>query len=334
MSTPPVVVLGVRRSGTTLLRVMLDRHPALAIPDESYFIPQLADRHRGPIDVASFVDDLRRLPTLREWGIEISDVEPRLEPGMAPGDAIAAVYLAYAAARGKERWGDKTPMYMQHLGTLERLFPEAVYVHLIRDGRDAAVSFLEMPEGVVTRTWAHPRNAGDFACQWRSEVLAARALGRRVGARYSEIRYEELVAEPERVLRETCARAGLVFEPAMLGYAGEVDVSSKPHQQSLLRPPTPGLRDWRTELPEEDARAFASVAGDLLAELGYPSSGERTTAGRLREDAYRGEGGRVERHGLRRPPLAGLASASRAAHLTSGGLFCPRNATRIPFSEK
>ncbi len=127
---------------------------------------------------------------------------------------------------------------------------------------------------------------------------------------------------------------GLAFEPAMLGYAGEVDVSSKPHQQSLLRPPTPGLRDWRTELPEEDARAFASVAGDLLAGLGYPSSGERTrrraaTRGRLPR-----EGGRVERHGLRRPALAGLAPAPPAAHLTSGGLFCPRNATRIPFSEK
>ena len=287
MSAPPLFVLGVRRSGTTLLRVMLDRHSALAIPDESYFIPQLADRHRGPIDVASFVDDLRRLPTLRDWGIEIADVEPRLDSGMAPGEAVAAVYLAYAAARGKERWGDKTPMYMQHLGTLERLFPKAEYVHLIRDGRDAAVSFLELPEGVVTRSWAHPRNAGDFACQWRSEVLAARALGRRVGARYSEIRYEELVAAPERVLRETCARAGLAFEPAMLGYTDEVDVSSKPHQQNLLRPPTPGLRDWRTELPEEDARAFASVAADLLAELGYPSSGQRTAGGRLREDAYR-----------------------------------------------
>ena len=64
MAEPPLIVLGVRRSGTTLLRVILDRSPVLAVPDESYFVPQLARRHRGTVDVASFVDDLRRLPTI------------------------------------------------------------------------------------------------------------------------------------------------------------------------------------------------------------------------------------------------------------------------------
>jgi len=57
---PPVLVLGVRRSGTTLLRVMLDRHSELAVPDESYFVPQLADRHLRHVDPDEFVDDLRR----------------------------------------------------------------------------------------------------------------------------------------------------------------------------------------------------------------------------------------------------------------------------------
>ena len=261
---------------------MLDRHSALAIPDESYFIPQLADRHRGPIDVASFVDDLRRLPTLRDWGIEIADVEPRLDSGMAPGEAVAAVYLAYAAARGKERWGDKTPMYMQHLGTLERLFPKAVYVHLIRDGRTPP-----SPSSSCRRASSRARGRtrvthGDFACQWRSECSRRAPSGVASGARYSEIRYEELVAAPERVLRETCARAGLAFEPAMLAYTDEVDVSCKPHQQNLLRPPTPGHRDWR------DGAAGGGREGVCLGGRRSPgrarlsrSSGQRTAAGRL-----------------------------------------------------
>ena len=286
MSTPPLFVLGVRRSGTTLLRVMLDRHSELAIPDESYFIPQLADRHRGPIDPAAFLDDLRRLPTLRDWDVDIVDVQGRLVPGMAPGEAIAAVYLAYAAAHGKRRWGDKTPMYMQHLPTLERLFPDAIYVHLIRDGRDAAVSFIQMPAGIVTRTWAHPRDVTGFACQWRSEVADARALGRRVGQRYLEVRYENLVAEPEGELQRICAHAALPFEAAMLTREGDVDVSAKPHQQSLSRPTTPGLRNWRTEMSEVDARAFEAVAGDELAELAYATSGMPTLGGRLRRGSY------------------------------------------------
>ncbi len=235
MSAAPLFVLGVRRSGTTLLRVMLDRHSQLAVPDESYFIPQLADRHRGAIDVGRFADDLRRIETLGEWQVPVEEVRARLRPGMPVGEAIGAVYDVYAARQGKPRWGDKTPMYMQHLGLLQRLFPDALYVHLIRDGRDAALSFLAMPEGIVTKTWAHPRSAADFACQWRTEVAAARRLGDRVGARYLEVRYEELVTESQGELRRICDLAGLAFETGMLDYAGRVDVSAKPHQQSLTR---------------------------------------------------------------------------------------------------
>ena len=270
MSPPPLLVLGVRRSGTTLLRVVLDRHSQLAIPDESYFVPQLAGRQRSAIDVDAFVDDLRRIKTLRDWDVSVEDVRARLRPGMPLGEAIGAVYETYAADRGKSRWGDKTPMYMQHLPLLQRLWPDALYVHLIRDGRDAAVSFLAMPEGIVTKSWAHPKTAADFACQWRSEVKAAGALGVRVGTgRYLEVRYEALVADPAAEIERICTFAGLPFEPGMLDYAGQVDVSAKPHQQSLMRPPTPGLRDWRTEFGPEDVAAFESVAGDLLAELGY-----------------------------------------------------------------
>jgi hypothetical protein len=261
---------------------MLDRHPELAVPDESYFIPQLADRQRSHVDVDAFIDDLSRLPTVREWDLSIEDVQARLNPEMPLGAAIGAVYESYAAAHGKSRWGDKTPMYMQRLPLLEELFPDARYVHLIRDGRDSAVSFLSMPPGIMTRTWAHPETAAEFACQWRAEVEAARALGTRVGDRYLEARYEELVADPEGGLRRICELAGLAFDPVMLEYAGNVDVSAKPHQQSLQRAPTPGLRDWRTELSPTDVTAFEEVSGDLLRELGYGAATGSTAAGRAR----------------------------------------------------
>lgn len=268
--TPPLLLLGVSRSGTTLLRVVLDRSPGLAVPDESFFVPLLARRHRGPVDPAAFLDDLGRLPALAAWGLSPADVAPRLRPGMAPGEAIAAIYEVHAERAGKPRWGDKTPMYMRHLPLLERLFPAAQYVHLIRDGRDAALSFLQMPPGTSTRTWAHPAGAAAFACLWRTEVAAARALGRRVGpARYLEVRYEDLVADPEAVVRRICGFARIPFAPEMLDYTGSVDVSAKPHQQRLRQAPTRGVRDWREELDADAARSFEAVAGDLLAELGY-----------------------------------------------------------------
>ena len=307
-----MIVLGVRRSGTTLLRVMLDRNPELAVPDESYFVPQLARRHRTPVDPAAFLDDLRRLPTLVDWGLSPASVQARLRPGMTTDDAIAAVFAAYAAERGKARWGDKTPLYMQHLDLLERLFPDARFVHLIRDGRDAALSFLSVPAGLMTEGWGHPQDAAGFACQWATEVASARELGARVGGqRYRELRYEALVADPEGELRAVCAFAGLEYDPAMLDYVGQTDSARKAHQQRLNEPPRQNVREWRTEMSESDRHAFEEVAGALLAELGYEVEIRGTARGklaayRLRTGAWRGVGVLVQRSPLwsrRHPPL-------------------------------
>ena len=301
---PPLIVLGVRRSGTTLLRVMLDRNRSLAVPDESYFVPQLARRHRGSVDPAAFLDDLRRLPTLVEWGLSPDAVARRLRPGMTTGAAIAAVFEAYAAQRGKPRWGDKTPLYMQYLPLLERLFPRAVYVHLIRDGRDAATSFLEVPDGIMTAGWGHPRDAAGFAAQWATEVRGARALGARVGAtRYLEVRYEALVAAPDEELRRVSAFAGLEYEDGMLGYVGRTDSARKDHQKRLDEPPRVGVRDWRTEMPAADTAAFEATAGDLLHGLGYevstPGSDRRRLAAyRAKTRAWRAVGALTQRSPL------------------------------------
>jgi hypothetical protein len=225
---------------------------------------------------------------------------------MPIGAAIATVYAVYAEERGKPRWGDKTPMYMQNLRLLERLFPDALFVHLIRDGRDAALSFLSMPKGLMTETWMQPRDVAAFASQWRAEVKAAQRLGRRVEPeRYLEVRYEELVGDVESALRRISAFARLSYEPAMADYAGNVDVSTKPHQQSLRRPPTAGLRDWRLQMSPEDVGAFDRVAGDLLDELGYESHERPGAAGRLRRVSYgaRAAAWRAASFGLRRSPL-------------------------------
>ena len=301
---PPLIVLGVRRSGTTLLRVMLDRNPMLAVPDESYFVPQLARRHRSPVDPASFLDDLRRLPTLVEWSLSPDAVAERLDGGMSTGEAVAAVFQAYAAERGKPRWGDKTPLYMQYLPVLERLFPGALYVHLIRDGRDAALSFLSVPEGIMTTGWGHPRDAAGFACQWATEVRAGRALGARVGpTRYLEVRYERLVADPEEELRRVCAFSGLEYDGAMLGYVGQTDSARKEHQRRLDEPPRVGVRNWHTEMSAEDRSAFEGIAGDLLGELGYDVSmrghdGSKLAVYRMKSTAWRSLGALTQRSPL------------------------------------
>ncbi len=162
-------------------------------------------------------------------------------------------------------------MYMRHLPLLERLFPDAQYVHLIRDGRDAALSFLRMPEGTFTRTWAHPDTAAEFACLWRTEVAAARELGQRVGSfRYLEVRYEDLVAGPEAVIRSGSASSpAFPTRPSMLDYAGAVDVSEKPHQQRLLA----ASDTRRRELADADGRRRTSARSRRSPATCSPRSG-------------------------------------------------------------
>lgn len=282
---PPVIVLGVGRSGTTLLRVMLDRSSELAIPYETFFVPQLAHRHGRRPKLDAFVDDLGRLRTLYDWGITPEDVRPRLREGMTTSEAIGAIFETYAEHQGKPRWGDKTPLYMQQLPLLERLFPDAIWIHLVRDGRDAALSFLELPEGFAGKTWARPHTVAQFAARWRTEILAARRLGRHARGRYLELRYEDLVAEPERELQLVCTHAGLTWEPEMLDHTRVSDAANMPEHRNLAQPPTPGLRDWRSQMSREHALSFEQVAGDVLRSAGYellaPDTGYPTAAGRL-----------------------------------------------------
>jgi Sulfotransferase family len=286
MTHSPVIVLGVSRSGTTLLKQMLDRHPQLAIPTESYFLPQLWDRHGERPDREAFLGDLDRLARLRDWGIGSSDVDERLPATPSFAEAIEAIYRAYADARKKPRFGDKTPSYMQRLDVLERAFPEALYVHLIRDGRDAALSFLALTRKARFNP-ARPRTVGSFAAQWRREVEDARRFGReRVAGRYHEMGYGDLVTDPEGTLRDTCEFLGLEFDPAMLEYHRATDAGTLRDHPRLAEPPTPGLRSWRDQMPKRQVQLFEAVAGELLSDLGYERAHQDLSAGARARGAF------------------------------------------------
>ncbi len=288
---PPVVILGVSRSGTTLLKEMLDGHSELAIPSESYFIPQLWDRHGDRPDPDAFLADLGRLARVGEWGLTPDLISERMPAKPDFAQAVQAVYLAYAQRHGKRRFGDKTPSYMQRLGLLERAFPGARYVHLIRDGRDAGLSFVALRRR-PRFNWARPRGLGAFAAQWRLEVAGARSFGRDdADGRYLEIRFDDLVAAPEKTLGAVCSFLGLDFEPAMLEYHERFSAGHPIDHASLARPPDPGVRRWREEMSDRDQRRFEAIAGDVLTQLGYERRYQRLG----RRDRLRA---RIERRAL------------------------------------
>ena len=116
-SDPAPFVVGVPRSGTTLLRLMLDAHPELAIPPETHFIPAViraCRRGASPDEVAAAMTGHRRWA---DFGIDVDELLSRLRAlgGPEPGPALRAFYELYAARQGKQRWGDKTPWHAWHV---------------------------------------------------------------------------------------------------------------------------------------------------------------------------------------------------------------------------
>jgi hypothetical protein len=197
---------------------------------------------------------------------------------------------------------------MRHLPLLERVFPDAVFVHLIRDGRDVALSLLSLDDEVLGRTGANPETAAAAACEWATEVRDARALGCRVGpSRYLEVRYEELVAEPASVVEAICAFADLPFQSEMLEpTAGEI--AERPHHRRLTEAPSK-RRDWSTEMAAADVQSFEAIAGPLLAALGYELSEPRAAQENRRAKAslawYRARIGvwKAAAYAMQRSPL-------------------------------
>jgi hypothetical protein len=261
-----------------MLRAMLDSHPQLAVPPESYFVaPALAraDRYEraGGVDTDALLGAIAADPSFAEWQIPEAKVRARWREH-PPADVAAAIldlYALYAAEHGKSRAGDKTPAHVLQVELLARAFPNARILHIVRDGRDVVPSLMAMHFG--------PDRFGAAALFWRDRVSRGRAGGARVGRdRYREIRYEDLVADPATVLAGVCEFFALPFDPAMLAYHERADevldgLRHTHHVQGIRRPPAQAVRNWRTSLADHDVQLFEAIAGDLLDDLGYERSG-------------------------------------------------------------
>ena len=266
-------IVGCGRSGTTLLRSMFDSHRDMAIPPDTYFVLRLAANRRryeqsDGFATELFLDDLGRTGGFERMGIPSDALREsiRVQPPETYTAAIRSVYHEYASSREKTRYGDKTPIYILHLPLLSSLFPEAKFVHIIRDGRDVTRSFMD-------GGWTE--RIEDGALYWKLQVRRGRSAGSRLGpGRYREVRYEELVDDPASVLSSLCSFLDLEYDPQMLSYQETAhrwaSASRDPNRhRNLLREPTKGLRDWRTQMSPAELAVAEYLIGDLLSELGY-----------------------------------------------------------------
>ena len=211
----PFFVVGAQRSGTTMLRLMLNAHSRLCVPFESRFIP---DFHRR---LAAF-GDLSKLDNQRALLDAIAEDAFVRKGRLIPDkDAVLAhkpqdyaqlvhgIFAALAESEGKARWGDKTPSYVLDMDTLWTLFPGCRFIHLVRDGRDVAVS-------LKRDNWG-PNTLHDAAYKWQKSARRARELAAKLGeGRWLTVSYEALVARPEEQVPQVTEFLGLSFEAGML----------------------------------------------------------------------------------------------------------------------
>ncbi len=282
---PAPFVVGVGRSGTTLLRLMLDAHPRLAIPAETHFVPELIERQRECRASGELAEAIIASRTWGDFGLDPESLRVAVrDAGAEDATAVLRIFYGLCAAReGKDRWGDKTPGYVKRMRPIAEALAEARFVHLIRDGRDVALSRRARGMGAA-------KPIDEVAELWKRRIENARRQAKRLRGRYLELRYEDLVAEPEPSLRRICELVELDFDPAMLSYHERAEEriaelgdlgdegaraarpgSERQAAHALAATPPSAARTevWRTEMGPGERAEFEAVAGGLLAELGY-----------------------------------------------------------------
>jgi sulfotransferase family protein len=261
-----------------MLQLMLHAHPRIAIPPETRFMLAVYAERRTFGDLAlpanrrALARRIVERPETRfgDLGLDADDIVERITAGPGTlGSALGTVFQRYAARFGKPRWGDKRPAYLHNIDILLRLFPDAQFINIVRDGRDCVASLKEM-------SW-HRKDIYATVAAWARAVDDARRAARLLGPRqWHEVRYEDLVADPQRRLAAMCAYLGEQYHPAMAepSAVAEVAVPSFKTWHALTHAPvtTQRVQSWQTRLDADEIALCEAALGSRLVAGGYELS--------------------------------------------------------------
>lgn len=262
-SASPFFVVGCGRSGTTLLRTMLNRHSQVAIPLESLFIVDYLQAKES-LSIELLIRTMVREYELYEWGIEVSECD--LIGASDARTAIERLHEVYLSKLGKHVWGQKTPRFVGYGDVLKRAWPHAKFVHVVRDPRAVVSSLI--------RSDVHRSNALFASKRWLRDVSAGLGLADKYPGDVLLVRYEDLVRAPEATLRRVCVHLGLDYEPALIVPRRQETRDYSSYYASihalLDKPPDPDRIDlWRTSLGGRQLQLVEYLCSPLLERLGY-----------------------------------------------------------------
>lgn len=274
-SKAPVFVVGCPRSGTTLVYHMLLSAGNFAIYRAESQVFNLLEPRFGDLNVASHKRALLaawyRSPLFTKTGLNAEEIEAcvvsRCRNG---GDFLRLVMDAMARQQGAERWADCTPEHLLYIERIKKTIPEALIVHVVRDGRDVSLS-LEKQGWIRPFRWHREHALEVSALYWNWIVRRGRAVGRRLGQDYLELQYEKLVADP---------RGNMAFLGDFIEQKLDYDQIQKTGIGTVQRPNTSFSLDlqsgefqpvarWKHRLSEDQQATLDALVGDTLEELGY-----------------------------------------------------------------
>jgi hypothetical protein len=278
---PYVFIVGSPRSGTTLLRRIINAHRQIAITRETHWVAKRFEKRQGVTpdglvtpEVLSWLLSDEKFTRMGIGQDELEELVAGEEP-VSYSTFVTGVFDLYGKGQGKRLVGDKVPGYVRRIPTLHALWPKAKFVHIIRDGRDVSLSATNWSRAYKLArrysTWTEDPTT-TAAVWWEWHVRLGREDGGSLAPKlYHEVRYEALVSEPAKTCEKLCSFLDLPYDDAMLKFhEGREKADPNLDAKKAWRPLTFGLRKWSEQMPAEALERFEASAGDLLEELGYP----------------------------------------------------------------
>lgn len=289
-SIAPVFVLGCPRSGTTVLYHMLLSAGDFAVyRAESNVFNLLVPRFHGlrtVQDRRELLQVWRKSRLFRASGLEAPEAEELsgriVSDCRNGGDFLRITMEAIARKQGVRRWADCTPDHLLYMEEIKRQIPDALFIHIIRDGRDVALSY-------VQQKWSHPlpwdrgEELAVAGLYWEWVVRKGREQGKHLGADYREVRFEQLHANPKETLAELGAFIQHDLDYDRIQWAGIGSVSQPNSSfgkegEGSFNP----VGRWKSKMSAAEVAAFESLTGTFLSELGYERASSTRNGSRLR----------------------------------------------------
>ncbi|GAA0487059.1 sulfotransferase [Salinibacillus aidingensis] len=273
----PFFIVGSGRSGNTLFRSMLSQKDEIVIPPESFVLGEAIRKYKMYRymeweDLCGvFCAVFERHHGFPRWGMDIREFYKeaiKIERKNRNLEFLIHSFYSFYGRENKEtftRWGDKTPINTFSLKLIDKVFPDSQFIHMIRDARDVVSSYIKA--GLY-------QDAEGASQRWINSINTAQKFGKKVGSnRYMEVYYEELVRNPEPVLRQVCEFLGIEFEESMLHHVEGVDQlkdTRLSHHTNLYKPVNPSsIGKWKKNLSEEQQQVVEQYCRELMENMGY-----------------------------------------------------------------